>query len=424
MKITSIKQVGVHRKKVLVRLDINSPIDPQTKKIVNDNRIRKSLPTLDYLIGQEAAVAILAHQGDTLDYHNVIPLAEQAERLTALLGRTVGYIDDVCGPAAREAVKRLQPGELLILGNVRYLMEEVSTFENDVPLTAGEMVNTWIVRSLAPLFDMYINDAFAAAHRNAPSMVAFQEVLPSAAGLLFFDEVSVLTKLMEAPPRPAVFLLGGAKISDAFGMMDQVLCNGSADTILTTGVTGLVFLIADGYDLGEGVVDFLKKRNLDGFIDSARKYLKDYPGRIRYPEDLAFEDSNGRRTEERVGEKLPQVMFLDIGARTVDAYQQVIASAGAIFINGPAGVFEDPKWEFGTREIWRAIASADGYSVIGGGDSVSAVSRFTDPSKISYICTAGGAMVRFMSGKKLPLMTAMEKAWENARKETGLCAGQ
>lgn len=414
-----MKDVEVHRKKVLLRLDINSPIDPKTKKIVNDNRIRKSIPTLEYLIEQDAAVAIIAHQGDTLDYQNLIPLAEQAERLSELLGRTVAYIDDVCGPAAQETVKSLQPGELAILGNVRYLTEEVSSFENNVPLAAEEMTDTWIVRNLAPLFDLYINDAFAAAHRNAPSMVAFQEVLPSAAGTLFFDEISALTKVMEAPPKPAVFLLGGAKISDAFGMMEQVLANGSADTILTVGVTGLVFLIADGYALGDTVMEFLKKRSLDLFIEPARGYLTDYPGRIKYPEDLAFEAQDGSRSEARVDGELPDTLFPDIGSQTVAAYKKIIATAGTIFVNGPAGVFEEPKWEIGTRELWRAIAEAPGYSVVGGGDSVSATSRFTDPKKMSYICTAGGAMVRFLSGKRLPLIAAMERAWEHAENQTG-----
>ncbi|MFP4153899.1 MAG: phosphoglycerate kinase [Alkalispirochaeta sp.] len=419
MKITSMKEVELHRKKVLLRLDINSPIDPKTKKIVSDNRIRKSLPTLEYLLEQEAAIAIIAHQGDTLDYQNLIPLAEQAERLTELLGREVRYIDDVCGPAAVEAVKALQPGELIILGNLRYLTEEVSSFENNVPLTAPEMTGTWLVRSLAPLFDLYINDAFAAAHRNAPSMVAFQEVLPSAAGTLFFDEVSALTTVMEEPPRPAVFLLGGAKISDAFGMMEQVLSNGSADTILTVGVTGLVFLLADGYSLGSRVDEFLKKRSLDAFIEPARTYLADYPGRIRYPLDLAYEKPDGSRAEVGIDGDLPDGLFPDIGSRTIATYKEVIATAGTIFVNGPAGVFEEAKWEIGTRELWRAIADAPGYSVVGGGDSVSATSRFTDPKKMSYICTAGGAMVRFLSGKKLPLIAAMETAWEHRTKGTG-----
>jgi phosphoglycerate kinase len=275
------------------------------------------------------------------------------------------------------------------------------------------------VRSLAPLFDFYINDAFAAAHRNAPSMVAFQELLPSGAGTLFFDEVTALTKVMENPPKPAVFLLGGARINDAFGMMEQVLSNGSADTIITVGVTGLVFLIADGYDLGPKVTEFLEKRSLDAFVEPAKKYLQEYPGKVRYPVDLAYEASDGTRAEISVDGELPDALFPDIGGKTVREYKEVLKEAGTIFVNGPAGVFEEPKWEIGTRELWQAVANAPGYSVVGGGDSVSATSRFTDPKKMSYICTAGGAMVRFLSGKKLPLIAAMEKAWDQEQAGTG-----
>lgn len=414
MNVRSMRELDLRGAKVLVRLDINSPIDPKTKAIVNDNRIRKSLPTLQHLMEQDAAVAIIAHQGDTLDYQNLIPLEEHARRLTDLLGRTVLYIDDVCGPGAREMVKQLKPGELAILGNVRYLTEEVSTFENNVPLAAAEMDNTWIVRSLAPLFDAYVNDAFAAAHRNAPSMVAFQRHLPSGAGELFFQEVSALTRVMESPARPAVFLLGGAKISDAFGMMGQVLANGSADTILAVGVTGLVFLIAGGCDLGQEVKEFLAARSLDPFIDQARKYLQEYPGRIRYPLDLACAAADGSRTEVAVGQDGvadgARGLYPDIGSRTIESFRSVIAEAGTIFVNGPAGIFEDPQWETGTRELWQAIAGAAGYSVIGGGDTVSAASRFIDTADINYVCTAGGAMVRFLSGKRLPLIQAMEEA--------------
>lgn len=400
---------------MLLRLDINSPIDPKTKRIVNDNRIRKSLPTLEYLLKQETAIAVIAHQGDTEDYQNLIALSEHAERLGELLGREVHYLDDVCGPSAQEAVRAIRPGEIVILGNLRYLTEEVSSFEKHVPLEPGEMNNCWHVRTLAPLFDIYINDAFAAAHRNAPSMVAFQELLPSAAGTLFFDEVTALTKVMEAPPRPAVFLLGGARINDAFGMMEQVLSNGSADTILTVGVTGLVFLLADGYDLGPKVSEFLAKRSLDGYVEPAKKYLAEYREKIRYPKDLAYEAPDGSRGETGVDGELPDALFPDIGGKTVREYKAVIQEAGTIFVNGPAGVFEEPKWENGTRELWRAVAEAPGYSVVGGGDSVSATSRFTNPEQMSYICTAGGAMVRFLSGKKLPLIAAMEKAWDKEK---------
>ncbi len=419
MKIESMYDVDVRGRRVLLRLDINSPIDPKTKRIVNDNRIRKSIPTLEHLCDSGAAVAIIAHQGDTLDYQNLIPLAEHAQRLSELLATEVNYIDDVAGPAAQQAVKALTGGQFIILGNVRYLTEEVSTFENNVPMEAPQMLETYIVRGLAPLFDLYINDAFAAAHRNAPSMVAFQELLPSAAGKLFFDEMTALTQVMEKPNRPAVFLLGGAKISDAFGMMEQVLKNGSADTILTVGVTGLVFLMADGYDVGTEVHEFLRNRNLEVFVTPARRYLTEYPGKIRYPVDLAYATSDGARAEMSIEDLPKNVSFPDIGRKTIAEFERVIAGAGTIFVNGPAGVFEDPKWETGTRELWLAVGRSKGYSVIGGGDSVSAVSRFTNPKDMGYICTAGGAMVRFLSGKKVPLIAAMEKAWEQKQAGTG-----
>ena len=325
------------------------------------------------------------------------------------MGKTVAYVDDVCGPAAREAVKNLKEGEAVLLGNLRYLCEEISTFEDAVKLTAPEMVNTWLVRSLAPLFDLYVNDAFAAAHRNCPSMVAFQEVLPSAAGPLFFNEVSALTKVMQAPEHPAVFLLGGAKISDAFGMMEQVLAGGTADKILTTGVTGHVFSIAAGLDMGPSTDKFLKDRSLDLFIKDAARYLKEYPGKILMPIDVAYK-KEGKRCEASVDNLPADEMYLDIGKKTIDLYLKEINKAGTVFVNGPSGVFEEEIFEDGTRDLWRGIADAPAYTVIGGGDSVSACARFTDSSKMSYICTAGGAMVRFLSGKKLPLIEAMEKA--------------
>lgn len=396
-------------KTVLLRVDINSPIDPVSKKIVNENRIEKSIPTIKYLLDNRAKLAIIAHQGDTLDYHNLIPMAEHAEKLSSYLGVKVKYIDDVAGPAAQEAVKNLKPGEAVLLGNLRYLCEEVSTFEDAVKLKPEEMLSTYLVRKLAPLMDYYVNDAFAAAHRNAPSMVAFQEILPTAAGKLLIDEVEALTKVMETPAKPSIFVLGGLKISDAFGMMKQVLENGTADKILTGGVTGEVMLLAQGISIGKKKEKFIKDRSLDVFISQAREYLNDYPGRIVTPLDLAFE-KDGHRYEITV-DKLPvDEMFMDIGARTIELFKKVIKTAGTIFVNGPMGVYEDKAFEDGTREIWDAVASAEGYSVIGGGDTVSSASRFIDLNKIDYVCTAGGAMVRFLSGKRLPLIEAMRKA--------------
>ncbi|SJZ56214.1 phosphoglycerate kinase [Garciella nitratireducens] len=407
MKIRNFKEFIYENKRVLLRLDINSPIDPKTKKIVNENRIEKSLPTLKYLLDHKAKVAIIAHQGDTLDYQNLISLEEHAQKLSEKLKIKVEYIDDVCGPAAKEKVKSLKAGEVILLGNLRYLTEEVSTFENVVKLTPKEMLNTYLVRNLAPLFDFYINEAFAAAHRNAPSMVAFQELLPSAAGDLFFKEVEALNRVMQNPQRPCVFILGGAKISDAFGMMKQVLENGSADKILAGGVTGNVMLVAAGYDIGKGNMKFLKDRSLDAFIQPAKEYLEKYSNKILYPIDLAYEN-NGKREEIAI-QKLPiDVSTMDIGRKTVEKYKNVIANAGTIFMNGPAGVYENALFEYGTKEIAQALAQSKGYSLIGGGDTVTAIGKYINLKDIDYICTAGGAMVRYLSGVKLPLIEAME----------------
>ena len=173
LRMKPISAFDLKGKTVIFRPDINSPIDPATKRIVNTNRLEKTVPSLLALLDGGAKVALIAHQGDTLDYQNLIPLAEHAEILSRLSGRKVGYIDDVCGPAAIAAIKALKNGEALILGNLRYLTEEISGFEKEVKLKPQEMLDTWLVRSLEPLADLYVNDAFAAAHRNAPSMVAF-----------------------------------------------------------------------------------------------------------------------------------------------------------------------------------------------------------------------------------------------------------
>ena len=413
-KITTIRSMDgfdYHGKTVILRVDINSPIDVITKKIVSENRIRKTIPTIQYLLDRGAKVAIIAHQGDTLDYHNLIPMAEHAEKLSNLLGKNIRYIDDVCGPAAQESIQNLKEGEAILLGNLRYLCEEISTFEDAVKLKGNEMLNTYLVRSLAPLGDYYVNDAFAAAHRNAPSMVAFQELLPTAGGLLLMKEIKALSKVMECPERPNVFILGGLKISDAFGMMKQVLENGSADKILACGVVGQIMLMAKGYNLGARNERFIKEKSLDGFIKPAKKYLEMYSEKIVYPVDLAYE-KDGCRVETQIDQLPDEEFYLDIGQETIGIFKKEISKAGTLFVNGPAGVYESPLFENGTKSIWSAIADGAGYSVIGGGDTVSAAQKFIDIAKIDYVCTAGGAMVRFLSGVKMPLLEAMENAQE------------
>ena len=408
--LTSIDQFDYLNKTVLLRVDINSPIDIETKKIVNEYRIQKSIPTIKTLLDNGAKLAIIAHQGDTLDYQNLIPLHEHAKKLSAYLGRPVNYVDDVAGPEAQRQVKNLQPGEAVLLGNLRYLSEEVSTFENTVKLKPAEMLQTHLVRGLAPLIDYYVNDAFSTAHRNSPSMVAFQELKPTAAGKLLYDEVTNLNKVMNEPERPSVFILGGAKISDAFGMMEQVLASGAADHILTCGITGEIMLLAAGFQLGRIKEQFLKDKQLNVFVEHSKKYLQDYGEKISMPIDLAY-SIDGKRQELLV-ENLPaEYMFKDVGSHTIEHYKAVIKKAHTLFVNGPPGVYEEPEFEKGTRIIWQAIASAKGFTVMGGGDTVTAATKFINLNDIDYVCTAGGAMVQYLSGKQLPLIEALEKAF-------------
>lgn len=413
----TIDDFNFENKTVILRVDINSPIDPKTKRIVNENRINKSISTIKELLKRKAKLAILAHQGDTLDYHNLISLEEHAEKLSEKLGKKVRYIDDVAGPAAREMVRNLKSGEAALLGNVRYLTEEVSTFENVVKLKPAEMLNTYIIRHLAPLADLYVNDAFAAAHRNSPSMVAFEEILPSAAGYQLIAEVSALTKVMQNPEKPAIFVLGGLKISDAFGMMKQVLENGTADKILTTGVTGIIMRMAQGKKFGKTQDKFIYDRSLDAFLEPAKNFMKRFGEHFVNPVDFAYE-KDGERAECSL-EELPidNALFLDIGTKTIELFKKEISKAGTIFVNGPAGAYEKTLFEKGTKEIWNAIAEAKGFSVIGGGDSVTAAQKLVNDAEneFSYICTAGGAMVRFLSGVELPLLKALRKAYEKGR---------
>ena len=409
MKIRSIDDLGFGGKRVLLRVDINSPIDLTTGKIRDDNRLRMSLPTIRDLSDAGARLVMIAHQGDTLDYHNLVGLEEHAQLLTKMLGRSVGFIDDVAGPAAREAIKQLEPGEILLLDNLRFLTEEVSTFENAVKLSAAEMTDTYLVRNLAPLFDIYVNDAFAAAHRNAPSMVAFQELLPSAGGRLLMAELEALSGVAEQPERPCVFILGGLKISDAFSMMRKVLAEGVADVVLTSGITGQVMLMAGGAVLGEPSETFIRDRSLDAFLKPAAEYLETYADKIRVPVDVAFE-AGGARVEIPVSQLPAPAPIIDIGSATIDSYRQIIASAATLFVNGPAGVYESEVGSTGTKELWSAIAATAGYSVIGGGDTVASARRFVDLNDIGFTSTAGGALIRFLSGQPLPLLAAMEKA--------------
>jgi len=406
--ILTLDDFDFRGKTVILRVDINSPVDPKTKRIANDNRIRKSAPTIRELSNLGARVVMLAHQGDTEDYQNLISLEEHAGLLAAAMGKTVGFIDDIAGPAAIERVRSLRSGEVLLLNNVRYLTEEVSTFVNFVKLTPAQMAQTRLVRNLAPLADFYVCEAFAAAHRYAPSLVGFAEVLPSAGGRLFIEEFGALARVKETPKHRCVYVLGGARIADAFSMMKQILNEGAADWVLTSGLTGEVMTLAKGYRLGDPTERLIDEKGLTPFIASARELLAAYGDHILTPTDFAVDDVG--RQEIGLVDLPTSRLLVDIGAQTIKRYIEVIQTAATIFVNGPAGVYEKPASALGTERLWNAIADAPGYSVIGGGDSVAAGAQFKVLDRMGYVCTSGGGMVRFLSGQELPVVTALRRA--------------
>ena len=410
MTIATIDDARLAGRRVLLRVDINSPIDPGSGRITDDNRIVQSLPTIRELSEQGARLVIIAHQGDTTDYHNLVSLEEHAGRLADGLGRPVGFVDDVAGPTARARIESLEPGEILLLDNLRYLTEEVSTFERDVKLTPEEMAETYLVRNLAPLFDLYVNDAFAAAHRASPSMVGFQQVLPSVAGRLLERELSALESLTGDPARPCVFLLGGLRASDAFSVLGKVLGDGTADTVLTGGIAGHLMLMAGGVDLGPANREFIRERSLDVFLPEASEYLERHPGAIRVPVDVAVEGADGRREEFAVADLPTDRLILDIGSETVAVYAAAIASAGTVFVNGPPGAFEREASRLGTEELWKAVASTGARTVMGGGHSVASARQLIDVADIDFVSTGGGALIRYLSGQALPLIDAMRAA--------------
>lgn len=388
---------------MLLRVDINSPLDPMTKRITGEARIDKSLPTIRDLADRGARLVILAHQGDALDYHNLIPTEEHAVKLADKLGRPVNWVDDVAGPEARRRIRALTDGDILLLDNVRIYGEELTTFERDVQLTPEQMADTYLVRNLAPLFDLYVNDAFAAAHRSAPSMVAFQRLLPSAAGLLLTAEIEGIGKILDSPARPAIFLLGGLKVSDGFSMMGRALADGVADRVLTTGVLGEIFLQANNTQLGDATEQFIAERNLADYVHEARTLLAQYQDQIAVPVDVAVSEQ-GERREIAVADLPATELIGDIGESTISTYEEEIGAAGTVFVNGPAGAYEQPGLDVGTRRLLEAVAAAPGTTAIGGGDTVASAARYVDLSQIGFVSTAGGALIRFVSGQSLPLL--------------------
>ncbi|MFH1721956.1 MAG: phosphoglycerate kinase [Candidatus Altiarchaeota archaeon] len=397
--IKTLDDVDVTGKKVLVRLDLNSPIDPKTGDILDDRRFRSHKQTLLELIEKKCKIVLLAHQGrpgepdfTTLEQHGLL--------LEKVLGHKLQYLDSLVSRFVIEKIEAMAEGEIIILENTRFYSEEVLKRPADVQAT------TLVVQKLYPHFDYFVNDAFAVAHRSQPTVVGFPQLMESLAGRLMEKEVTTITNTIKNPKKPVVFLLGGTKADDSIKIATKALESGT-DTILTGGVVANIFLAAKGYRIGEPSIEFIRGKKMTDQITIARELLSKYEDQIIVPKDVAL-DENGKRVEIPLSELPQNYRIADIGEKTIEEYRKKILKAGTIFANGAFGVFESKNFAKGTEEIIKAIAESKGFSVIGGGHTCAAARGLDVEDKIDHISSGGGACINLLAGYKLPGIEALK----------------
>ncbi|MGC9202277.1 MAG: phosphoglycerate kinase [Thermoproteota archaeon] len=401
-RFKTLDDLDAKNKTVLVRVDINSPLDPETKKIIDDSRIRLHASTLDELSSKGAKVVVLAHQGRPGD-PDFSSLSLHATVLQNYVKAKVKFVNDVIGEKAISTIKSLNPGEILMLENVRTIPEEMK----DLP--PEQHAKGKLVKTLSEVSDAFVNDAFAAAHRAHASIVGFTVVLPSYAGRVMEREVYALDKVYSNPEKPSLYVLGGAKPKETFKVVEHVLSKNKADEVLVGGMVSTVFLHCASYDVGEKNVKEIEEKGFGQFYGKVKDILAKYEDRLVMPYDVAV-DLDGKRKE------FPRVMFppagyiRDIGKDTVEIYSKILKVAKSIVINGPMGMFEDKRFSFGTVELIKSLKGSKAFSVLGGGHSVAAVESYGLAEFVSYISSGGGAMISFLSGEKLPGIEALEKA--------------
>lgn len=400
MKFPTLDEAKVRGKTVLLRVDINSPVDLKTGEILDDTRIRLCAPTIKELISRGAKVVVLAHQGRPGD-EDFISLKKHAQKLSTVIDSKVEYVEDVLGPAARHAIEKMRPGEILLLDNVRFCAEETLKGEPE------EMSKTHLVQRLAKLADIYVNDAFAAAHRNQPSLIGFGPVLPTYAGRLMEKELRGLSRALN-PEKPCVYILGGAKFEDSLAIIENVFEKKIADTVLTGGLVAHAILVAKGKDLGSKNMELLSKKGLGGVLERAKKIVVQYGKKIESPIDLVV-DSKGKLVELSVDELPTEFPIGDIGSKTVGRYSRIISEAKTIVANGPLGIFERKGFERGTFRMLEAMADSQAYTIIGGGHVVAAAQSAGVVDKIKHISTGGGACISFLSGESMPVVEMLTK---------------
>jgi phosphoglycerate kinase len=384
----TITDVNVKGKRVLVRVDYNVPI--KDNKVVDDTRIVAAMPTLNYLLEHGAAVILCSHLGRPKGGPDPkFSLRPVAAHLSGLLGKPVAFADDCIGPVAEAAAKALKPGDVLVLENTRFHPEEE---KNDPDMA----------KKLASLADIYVNDAFGSAHRAHASTEGVAHYLPAVAGFLMEKEIQYLGAAIANPKRPFIAILGGAKISDKIGVIRNLLVK--ADQILIGGGMANTFFKAQGYPIGDSLCE-------DEALETASQLLKSGATHLRLPVDVVIGDKFDAEAEKKViamGPVPDGWRILDIGPATVAAFGKSISTAGTVVWNGPMGVFEFPRFADGTVGIAKAVADSKAVSIIGGGDSVSAINQAGLADKITHISTGGGASLEMLEGIDLPGLIALQ----------------
>ncbi len=393
----TLDEVETSGKRVFLRVDINVPIDPSTHDILDDTRIRAVSDTLAEL--DDARVVVGSHQSRP-GKDDFTSLEPHANLLASYCSQSVEFVDDVLGPHARQKITNLKPGEILVLDNLRFCAEE------NIDDRPEKLVKTHLVRRLFPLFDLYVNDAFAAAHRSQPSIAGLSEMLPSAAGRLMEKELAAVSNLLMDPKRPCVYVLGGAKVEDKVPVIEHILSRDKADKVLLGGVPAKLFLIAMGnqVQLDERVIS-----NFGESLSRAKALVSKHRDRIHVPVDLAYEE-RGKRVDRRIDSSQEKQPALDIGHGTVESYSKIIEGAATVVANGPLGVFERNGFELGTKSILESMTKGPGYTVIGGGHLVGLATIHGIEGKFSHVSTAGGAMLSLLAGQSLPGVEALVRA--------------
>jgi phosphoglycerate kinase len=388
--VRTLDDLDVENKRVLLRVDFNVPL--QNGEITDDTRIRAALPTIEALRERRAKLILASHLGRPKDHEPELSMRPVGDRLAQLTGADVTQAPAVVGEEVEALAANLNPGDVLMLENVRYEPGETT---NDPELA----------RALGALADVYVNDAFGTAHRaHASTEGVAHHVGASGAGELLEQEVATLSKLIEDPARPLVAILGGAKVSDKIGVIERFL--DVADAILIGGAMAFPFLAARGHSIGDSLCE-------DADVELARRALADAEGsscRLELPRDLVLGDrfDAGGERRELDGVDVPDGwMGLDIGPRTAEDYSREVGAAGTVFWNGPMGAFELEPFAAGTRALAEAVAAAPGVTVVGGGDSVAALQRFGLSDRVTHISTGGGASLELLEGKALPGVEAL-----------------